>query len=156
MTESLLALTNGLHTLAAVVFVGYFVLLSMLFLPILAGAEAGGRAALGVLSKRSRPVLYVSILVFALTGVYLTFVDPNYHGVGNFNTPWAVLMLVKHILIVAMIVIGFWYNGLLKLGVVLRSSPDNVQAIGQFRVYSNLMAFCGVLILFLTAFGQVK
>ena len=28
--------------------------------------------------------MYVSLIVFAITGIYLMIVDPNYLGVGNF------------------------------------------------------------------------
>jgi uncharacterized membrane protein len=148
-----IAAANGLHALASVVFVGFYLTLSLVCLPALAGPGANS-AALGAISKRSRPALYVSILVFALTGIYLTLVDPNYHGIGNFDSPWAILMLVKHILIVAMIAIGFWYNVLVRLGPTLRSSSDG-QAIRHFRRYSKAMAICGTLVLLLTAVAQV-
>jgi uncharacterized membrane protein len=155
MSQPLIATANALHALASVIFVGFYLILSLICLPVLARPELAGGAALGGISKRSRPWLYASMIVFALTGIYLTLVDPNYHGIGNFNTPWAVLMLVKHILILAMVGIGFWYNGLLRIGTILRASPGDAQAIGRFRSYSNAMTVCGILILLLTAFAQV-
>ncbi len=41
MTPFLVATANGLHALATVVFVGYYLLLSLLYLPALTKPEAG-------------------------------------------------------------------------------------------------------------------
>ena len=112
MTPIIIAACNALHALAAMIFIGHYLLLSLLYLPVLTRIEAGGGKALGEISRRSRPWIYASILVFFFTGIVLMIVDSNYQGIGNFNNPWAVLMLVKHIFILAMLVIGFWYNAI--------------------------------------------
>jgi uncharacterized membrane protein len=156
VTQFLIATANTLHVLATVVFVGYYLLLTLLYLPALAKPENGGGAALSEISRRSRLWLYASLVVFALTGVYLTLADANYAGIGNFSSPWAVLMLAKHILILAMIVIGFWFNAIQRVGPALRSYPGDAQRMGRFRRYSNLMTVCGVLVVLLTAFAQVE
>jgi uncharacterized membrane protein len=156
MTPFLIATANGIHALAIIVFVGYYLLLSGLFLPALAGTEMRGGTALGEISKRSRPWLYGSLLVFIITGIYLMFADPNYQGIGSFGNSWAILMLVKHVFILAMIVVGLWYNALQRIGPALRYSPGDAQAIGRFRRYSNVMALCGILAVLLTAFAQVE
>jgi uncharacterized membrane protein len=100
--------------------------------------------------------LYASLLIFALTGVYLTLVDANYPGFGNFTDPWAILMLVKHILILAMIAIGLWYNAIQRVGPALRSNIDAAQTMARFRRYCNAMTVCGVLVLLLTAVAQIE
>ena len=51
MTPFLIATANGIHALAIIVFVGYYLLLSGLFLPALAGTEMRGGTALGEISK---------------------------------------------------------------------------------------------------------
>ena len=152
MTQLFIATANALHALATVVFVGYYLLLSLLYLPVLAKPDMGGGAALGEISKRSRPWLYASLLIFALTGVFLTFVDANYLGIGHFSNPWAVLMLVKHILILAMVAIGFWFNAIQRVGSALRSYPGDAPRMARFRRYCDVMAVSGVLVLLLTAF----
>jgi len=97
MTPILIALSYWLHALATVVFVGHFVLLAVVYLPAL----AENPAALSAISKRSRWRLYASMLVFSVTGVYLTLVDPNDMGIGKFSNFWSAMMLVKHLLILA-------------------------------------------------------
>lgn len=61
-------------------------------------------------------------------------------------------MLIKHLLIVGMIVVGFWFNFILRVGPSLRSIPGSP----GFRRYVNIMAVSGVLVLLLTAVAQVE
>ena len=151
MSQILISLSTWLHALATVIFVGHFVLFAGIYLPAL----SKNGTALSDISKRSRPWMYASLIVFMVTGIYLTFVDPNYQGVGNFGNFWAVMMLVKHILIVGMIGMGFWFNAILRVGPMM-SSNNPEQAIARFRKYVNAMAVCGVLVLLLTALAQVE
>ena len=151
MTQLLISLSYWLHALATVIFVGHFVLLAGIYLPAL----SKNGPALSEISKRSRYWLYASLVIFMVTGIYLTFVDSNYQGIGNFNNFWAMLMLVKHILIVGMLVLGFWYNAILRVGPMLSSNHPE-QAIIRFRKYINVMAMCGVLVLLLTAIAQIE
>ena len=61
MTQLLIAIASSLHALATVVFIGHYLLLSLLYLPVLAKSELGGGASLGEVSKRSRPWQYISL-----------------------------------------------------------------------------------------------
>lgn len=151
MAQLLISLSYWLHALATIVFVGHYLLLAVICLPAL----SKNGPALSEISKRSRYWMYASLVIFIVTGIYLTFVDPNYQGIGNFGNFWAVMMLVKHILIVAMIALGFWYNAILRVGPMM-SSNNPEQAIARFRNYVNVMAVCGVLVLLLTALAQVE
>jgi len=151
MSQFLISLSYWLHALATVVFIGHFILLAGIYIPVL----SRNGPALSEVSRRSRPWMYASLLVFAITGVYLTFVDPNYMGVGSFGNLWAVMMLVKHIIIAAMIGMGFWFNAIMRVGPMM-SSNNPEQAVARFQNYVNAMAVCGVLVLLLTAIAQVK
>lgn len=154
MTQFLISLSYWLHAVATVIFIGHFVLLAVIYLPVL--SKGGNGPLLSEISKRSRPWLYASLIVFMITGIYLMIVDSNYMGVGNFSNPWAVMMLVKHILIIVMIAMGFWFNAILRVGPMMSSNNVAEQAIVRFRKYVNAMAVSGVLVLLLTALAQVK
>jgi uncharacterized membrane protein len=158
MSQTLTALSFWLHALGTVLLIGHYLLLSLIYLPIFVKNQADPLSGtiLSEISKRSRSWLYGSMLIFAVTGIYLTFVDPNYLGIGNFSNPWTILMLVKHILILAMIGMGFWYNGLLRVGPLMSSNTGATQALARFRQYSNLMAITGILVLLLTAISQAQ
>lgn len=153
MSNMLISLSYWLHSLATVVFIGHYLLLALIYLPALSNA---GGTILSEISKRSRVWMYTSLLIFIITGTYLTFVDQNYLGIGKFDNPWAALMLVKHILILGMIGMGFWYNGLMRVGPLMSSNSGATQALNRFRQYSYLMATSGILVLLLTAISQAQ
>jgi uncharacterized membrane protein len=152
MTSTLTALSNWLHALATVVFIGHFVLLAVIYLPAL----ADNPAALSKISKRSRPWLYASLLIFIVTGTYLMLMDTGYLGFMNLGNLWGILMLVKHILVIGMIAMGFWFNAILRVGPLMSSNTGATQALARFRWYVNAMAISGVLVLLLTALAQVQ
>jgi uncharacterized membrane protein len=153
MSQILTGLSVWLHALATVILIGHFLLLYLVYLPVLAGKDG---SILSEISKRSRLWLYLSLLIFMITGAYLTFIDPNYLGIGNFGNLWGILMLVKHLLILGMLAIGFWFNAILRTGQMLISNTGAGLAIGRFRLYVNLMAISGVLVLLLTAIAQIE
>ena len=158
MSQTLIALSVWLHSVGTVIFIGHFVLLSLIYLPTFANdqADPARGTILSEISKRSRGWMYASLLVFIITGIYLMFANPNYLGIGNFGNIWSVLMLVKHVLVLGMIAMGFWYNGLMRIGPLLSSNHGATQAFVSFRRYSNLMAIAGILILLLTAISQAQ
>lgn len=153
MSQTLMALSVWLHAVGTVVLIGHYFLLSVIYLPVL---ENKGGAFLSQISKRSRPWMYASLVIFMVTGIYLMFADPNYLGVGDFGNVWSILMLVKHLLIVGMIGLGFWCNALLRVGPMMASTNNAELGIRRFRTYSNLMAISGILVLLMTALAQVR
>ena len=155
MSQLLFSLSTWLHALATVIFIGYHLLLTLIYLPVLTKANTGG-TVLSAISKRSRVWLYAALIVFAVTGIYLMFVDPNYLGIGNFGNMWGMLMLAKHVLIFVMIVMGFWFNAILRVGPLLSANSGTQRAIASFEMYSKWMTICGVLVLLLTALAQLE
>ena len=156
MSQILIPLSYWLHSLGTAVLIGYYIILTLICLPAFINNQASpvSGTILSEISKRSRGWLYSSLLIFIITGIYLMLTDPNYLGLGNFGNPWSVLMLVKHILIVAMLGIGFWFNGIKRVGTDVRVNPDPAQALASFSLYAKLMAFTGTLVLLLTAVSQ--
>lgn len=153
MSQFLIALSVWLHALATVVLIGHYLLLSFIYLPVL---EKDGGMFLSEISKRSRSWLYASLLVFVVTGTYLMLIDSGYLGFMNFGNFWGIVMLLKHILVFGMIGLGFWYNAFLRVGPMMASNNSAELGIRRFRMYSNLMAISGVLVLLLTALAQVE
>ena len=153
MSSILIALSVWLHAVGTVILIGHYLLLSIIYLPVL---QKDGGVFLSQISKRSRPWMYASLVIFMVTGIYLMFADPNYLGVGDFGNFWSVMMLVKHLLIIGMIALGFWYNAYLRVGPMMASTNNAQLGIRRFRMYSRLMAISGVLILLLTALAQVE
>jgi uncharacterized membrane protein len=151
MSQILTSISTGLHAFATVVFIGHFVLLAVIYLPAL----SKNGSALSEISKRSRPWMYGSLIVFMITGTHLMLIDSGYLGFMDFGNFWGIVMLIKHVLVLAMIGLGFWYNAVLRVG-PLMSSNNPEQAILGFKKYVNAMAICGALVLLLTALAQVQ
>ena len=157
MSQTMIALSYWLHSLATVILVGHFLLLALIYLPAMSKStlEVTGPILSGI-SKQSRRWMYASLLIFFITGIYLMFADPNYLGVGDFGNIWSVMMLVKHILVLVMIGAGFWFNAILRVGPMLSSSNNAEQAYGRFQLFVNIMAVSGVLVLLFTAISQLQ
>ena len=153
MSQILIAVSVWLHALGTVVLVGHYLLLSGIYLPVLTRYNG---AILSEISKRSRPWLYASLLIFIITGTYLMLVDPGYLGFMNFGNFWGIVMVIKHILVLGMIALGGWFNAILRVGPMMGSNNSAELGIRRFRLYSNLMAISGVLVLLLTALAQVQ
>jgi uncharacterized membrane protein len=157
MSQILFSLSVWLHALATVIFIGHYLLLSLIYLPAFGKQkpEVAG-PILSEVSKRSRVWMYTSLIIFMITGIYLMIIDPSYRGVGNFSNLWAIAMLIKHILVLVMIALGFWYNAILRVGPMMSSNNNADKTIAHFGQYSKLMAILGVLVLLLTAFAQFE
>lgn len=148
-----LAVSTWLHAMATAVFIGYYLVLALVIVPALAPTHSGH--ALASISKRSRPWLYTSLVVFFVTGLLMMVVDPSYEGFMKMGNGWSILMLVKHVLVLAMIVLGAWYNALKRVGPLMQVNDGVDSAIARFRSYAVVMAVLGGLVLLLTAFAQV-
>ncbi len=157
MSQILIPLSFWLHSLATVTFIGHYVLLAVIYLPAMKNTSLDVTGPiLSQISKQSRRWMYVSLLTFMVTGVYLMFADPNYLGVGDFGNFWSMMMLVKHLLIVVMIGAGFFFNAILRVGPLLSSNNGAEQSYKRFKLFTNIMAISGVLVLLLTAFAQIQ
>ena len=157
MSQITFSLFTWLHAVATVLFIGHYLLFVLIYLPAFGKQkpEVAG-PILSEVSKCSRVWMYSSLVIFMVTGIYLMIVDPNYLGIGNFGNVWGIVMLIKHILIVAMIAMGFFYNVILRVGPLMNSNTGAEQAIARFGLYSKWMAICGVLVLLLTALAQFE
>jgi putative copper export protein len=82
-------------------------------------------------------------------------IDSGYLGFMNFGNFLGSVMLLKHILLLAMIGMGFWFNAIMRVGPMM-SSNNPEQAIARFRKTFNAMAICGALVLLLTALAKVE
>jgi uncharacterized membrane protein len=156
MAQFLIPLSNLLHTLATILFVGYYALMVTLVIPILSAKGPTGMQALSELSKCSRWWLYGALAIFAVTGVYLTISDANYSGIGKFDSTWSILMLMKHIIILVILAIGFWFNAIKRVGPAMLSTSNSAAGLTRFTRYCTLMTICGFLVLVITAIGQMQ
>jgi uncharacterized membrane protein len=157
MTQTLTALSFWLHSLAMTVFIGHFLLLALVYLPAMRQNTLDVIGPiLSSISRQSRRWMYVSLVIFMITGIYLMFADPNYLGVGNFGNFWSAMMLLKHLLILVMVGAGFWFNAIWRVGPMMSSRNGAEQAYDRFKLYVSIMAISSVLVLLLTSLAQIQ
>jgi uncharacterized membrane protein len=155
MEKTLLVISTSLHSIATAAFIGYFFVMTGIINPIFSRIEATGLKALSEISKSSRWWLYAAMGILALTGIHLTLSDASYSGIGQFDSPWSLLMLAKHIVIVVMLLIGFWFNVIRRAGPGMLSTSNSALGFKRFNQYCISMSICGILILVLTTIGQM-
>jgi uncharacterized membrane protein len=143
------------HLLATVGLVGYYVVLALAVLPAL--SMLGATGALGVLAaieRRAMPVLLVSLIAFLVTGVYLMTTNGRYGGVGNVGSSWATMLLIKHAVVVAMLLVGSVVDGLVVRATRADVPTDPARALAQIGLGVDAMALLGLIVLLLTAAAQ--
>lgn len=153
MTTFWIALSIWLHSLATVVFVGHYLFLGLVYLPIFE-RQAKGSALRGLVeeaSGRLRPYFGGSLLVFLVTGTYLMLINEQYLGLGNFfANAWSILIIVKHVVVVAFMVLAI-YSERVMLAKISETQP---QALRRFHLALGVNTFLGILILLLTTAAQ--
>jgi uncharacterized membrane protein len=90
-----------IHTIAIVILLGYYATLSLIVLPWLTsgGAREPGSVIASV-ERRALPWIFASVALFTLTGVALMAAHTGA------NPDWVPLIIAKHLIVVAMIVLG--------------------------------------------------
>jgi len=153
MSTILVALSTWLHTLATVVFIGYYLFTSQVYLPIFERQARGNalRELLEEVSARLRPYFGSSLLIFIITGTYLMMVNKNYMGLGDFfANAWSVLIVIKHFVLLAFFIIAIYS----ERAVMEKISDQQPQLVDQFRLMVGINTVLGILILLLTAVVQ--
>lgn len=111
MAIFLVALSTWLHALATVVFIGYYLFTSLIYLPVFERQMQAStlRDLLEHVSNRLRPFFGGSLLIFLVTGTYLMLINKNYLGLGHFfANPWSALMVIKHVLVLAFLAVAIF------------------------------------------------
>ena len=153
MSIFLIALSTWLHTLATVVFIGHYLFLGLVYLPVFERQAKGSalRELLEQVSARLRPYFGSSLLIFLVTGTHLMLVNEDYLGLGNFfGNAWSILIVIKHVLVLAFLALAIFS----ERAIMAKISDNNPQALGQFRLALGANLFLGFLILLLTTAAQ--
>jgi uncharacterized membrane protein len=99
-----LGIAYWLHMLATVAWIGGLTALSLLVLPAARrtlDAQVYPRF-LADLQRRLDPVGWLSLVLLAGTGMFQMSASPNYAGFLAINNPWAIAILLKHIVFLGM------------------------------------------------------
>ncbi len=153
MSTVLIGLSTWLHTLATVVFVGHYVFLTLIYLPVLERRSGCDelRQVLEQVSHRLQPYFGGSLLVFLATGTYLMLINQDYLGLGNFfaNT-WSILIVAKHVLVLGFLMLAIYSDR----AILTKIGDKQPQFLSQFRLALRANTLLGLLILLFTSAAQ--
>jgi uncharacterized membrane protein len=164
--ELVLALIYWLHMLATIVWLGGLSSMALLVIPAARRTLSGDAysAFLGSLQVRLQQVGWMSLVVLGATGMFQLSANPHYSGLLSIDSPWAVAILIKHVLVIVMVVtsvVSTWVVlPAIRRAAVLRSAgklADPAQAAQLERreawlLWANLAL--SVAVLALTAFAR--
>ncbi len=153
MSTVLIALSTWLHTLATVVFIGHYLFMSQVYLPVFEGQAKGDalRELLDEVSRRLRPYFGGSLLIFLVTGTYLMMINEGYLGLGHFfGNAWSALIVIKHFILLVFFALAIYSERV----IMAKISDRQPQALKQFRWALGVNTLLGILILLLTTAAQ--
>jgi uncharacterized membrane protein len=95
-----IALTYWLHFLATVTWVGSLAAIAFLILPAMKRTlDLNAQLALiEAIQRRFEPVVWFSLSLLVLTGLFQMSVNPHYDGFLSTSTQWSLAILAKHFL----------------------------------------------------------
>lgn len=142
-------LIDWLHILATVTWIGgmftNFVILRPAMAKALSPAEAG--KLMGVMMKRFRIMVYISIVVLGVTGIPLKLISPHYISIINFENSWEIVSFIKHLCYGILVLLAVYSFEILSPKMMKTAAKGPSPALAQLQ--KKQAAFGGLA--FLTA-----
>lgn len=109
MTQILLVFSHWIHLIATVTWMGAIILFYLVIKPSADKSLSPQMnwAFFNSFWQKLRPIIYFSIVAFLFSGVIITFVAGNPYLYLDVY-PWAVVSLIKHIVVAALMVAGVY------------------------------------------------
>ena len=149
-----------LHSLATVLLLGYYAVMALIVIPVLRAAlrESALGRIIPDIERRALPPVLGAVGVFLLTGLYLLLSDHRYLGLGHVvDNTWSVVMLVKHVVVIALVVIGVWLDIVVVRDIALPSDePGRTAAVHRLALGTTAIVVLGAIVLLLTAAAQAS
>lgn len=147
--QAVFALMTFLHDLFSAVWIGGLIVFTAVVLPGLRRALGMGpqlKKAATLIQKRLSVAVYISMAGLWATGVLLARRSGAFRGFLSFDGPYSACMSIKHILVIAMVIIGLYRStALIRRDIPLTKGQEKL-AMGLLLVNTAL----GVLVLLLS------
>lgn len=146
-----------IHLMATVAWIGGLFFNFLVVMPsvskTLDPATAG--RLMGVLFKRVRVLVYVSLLVLFVTGIPMKIASPYYVAIINFDTAWETVSFVKHVLVAVMALSAFYSFEVLMPQVkklAIQGGSEKLPALRKRQALLGGLSFVlGIVVVFLSA-----
>ena len=147
------ALVVFMHDLFTAVWIGGLITLGLTVLPAsrkVLGMGRETRKLMDAIQKRLRVLVYISIVVLAITGALQANRNPAFGGLFSFSNPYSAILSVKHVLVLGMIAVALVRNLVLgrRGGRPVTPSEEKVKA---GLLVANIVL--GISVLLLTGFA---
>lgn len=156
----ILTLSQWLHLLSTVVWLGGLTLMALVAWPAVRKRvlDPGQWAQL---QQRFTPWANLSIVILWVTGFLQMTADTNYEGFLNFSSLWAQAILIKHLAVIGMMVFGLYLQwrvqpALARLALLEKKQPalagdERMRLVKQENRLVVLSLVCAAAVLFCTA-----
>jgi uncharacterized membrane protein len=155
----LVALSNTLHLVATVIWIGWSLLLPAGVAPRVIEAHRGEGGWPAAVLRRGTPLAYGALALLGATGMLQMGANEEYEGLFAVTNLWSTLLVIKHLLIVAsvvvIVVIGQWVTPGLRLALrraALGQEDRSAPLAARFRFLAWLNAAFGLAVLLVTGF----
>ena len=159
MDNHIIAVVSWIHLIAVVTWLGLIINSALVFLPVMRKLDlAGMRAMFPAFHKKIVVLSIIAVIILAIAGIILTVTNGTDAGPAHlFANPWSTLIVSKHILVGAMVVLQAWSLFILQprlIKLVQSPSSDCVElSIKRLMRLNSLSAIlssilgCGVLLI---------
>lgn len=144
----LLSVLNWLHLVAVVVWIGGMVTNYLTLLPSARESlepPVMGRL-MGSMMRRSRRLVYASIIVLLVVGVIMMLLNKEYLGLLDFGSFWSAVLLIKHIFIGILVIVVIYVFEVLapKVGRVAAKGPS--PELAQLQKLQQRVGIAGLIV----------
>lgn len=126
------AVITFLHDLFTVTWIGGLIVIAFTALPSARQVLGKGpemKKLMDIIQKRQSLLVYISIVGLVLTGLLMARRTPAFEGLFTFGNAYSAVLTIKHLLVVAMILIALWRSLILgRGGGALTSSEEKLSA----------------------------
>lgn len=160
-----LALTFWLHLLATATWIGSLISIYMLVDPAARRAltPVEHLALIGAIRKRLEPIVWFSVSLLVVTGLFQMSVNSHYNGFLSTSGQWSLAILAKHILVAILIAVSATHTWdvlpAMQRALMRKDKIDSVAVASLQRRESILLRWSLVLaalILLATAFARAS
>ena len=157
MDNHIIAVAAWIHLVAIVTWLGLIINSALVFLPVVGKLDiAAKRVLLPSFHKKTGALSIIAVIILAATGIILTVTNESDAGPTHlFANPWSTLIVLKHILVGAIIVLQAWSLFILQprlIKLIQSPSSDGAElSIKRLMRLNSLSAIlssilgCGVL-----------
>ncbi|GJQ51491.1 MAG: hypothetical protein HKUEN02_03380 [Anaerolineaceae bacterium] len=146
-----LAVTYWLHFLATVMWVGSLTAILFLFIPAIKRALDLNTqiALLDAIQKRFEPIVWFSLSLLVLTGLFQMSVNPHYDGFLAASTQWSLAILAKHIfgmVAIAVSAIQTWdVTPAIRRALLVSKKTKNVETLAALQRRETLLLWANLI-----------